>query len=289
MTIPRIVKIIGSIDDNLISNAVAYEGRKSQYIRYYKIAVAACLVIVLAIPTTIMLKNQGDIPDNQYKDFFEAIEEITWDDTDNMGEKYATAMFNDIAYTTTGKCLATDYVDELLKEIEVIGYDEKNVEHHIRAEVYSIKRISNECGIALKFVDTEGYYIYTNSSYQPQTLQGFVDDLDLNSTLKIYSFEHDNIYYEGCKTDGVLNLLNIEHATLVDITREELVNCKEVMALSVSIPEIGCVNQGIVLYEKGYLSTNILSTRKTYKVGEEEIKEVVNYVMKNCEKMKDIE
>lgn len=290
MSIPRIVNLLGNMDNDLISNAATYTGNyKIRYRKYYKIAAVACLVFMLVIPTMITLKKQGSITDNEYKDFYESIQEITWADTDNMGEKFVTVMFEGIEYTTTGKCLATDYVNEFLGEIDVTGYDEKDVEYCMRAKVFSIKKISDECGIVLKFPDVGGYYIYTNSSYQPEKMQEFIDDLNLYSTLRIYSFFHDNIYYKGCDADGILSLLNMEPATSINIEKEELLNCKEVMVLSVSIPEIGCVNQGIVLYEEGYISTNILSARKTYWVGEKKIEEVVNYVVKKCEQMKGTE
>ena len=60
MNVPRIISSLEYLDDDLLEEARATE-RKNSNVLYFRAAVAACLVLVLLIPTTHFYKNTASL------------------------------------------------------------------------------------------------------------------------------------------------------------------------------------------------------------------------------------
>ena len=58
---------------------------------------------------------------------------------------------------------------------------------------------------------------------------------------------------------------------------------KEILDICVSVPLLGYENISISIREEGYIITNILSTGKMFRVGEENTKAFVDYVLDECD------
>lgn len=293
MNKPRLVKAMEHIEDDLICDAIEYRPVAKKHFSWKTIAmVAACLALVLIIPAVHFLPDNTE-PGNVNPSLFgEKTEEISWEDTTNISERYHVLQFSDYNYDTTTMCLDKNYVGELLGNAELKGQDGSGIEHVMTGKIYEISGISIDGAVAVTLDTEDIYFIYVNSLYRPDTLGDLIEDLNLETTLSVGKVtygkhasngEYVKVSYEGLFTADLFEILFVNPETVELVDNDDNMTLDKIMSIGVSVPAVGCVNRGIVLYESGYISTNILNTKKTFFVGEESVGALVDYVLQNCQ------
>lgn len=214
-----------------------------------------------------------------------------WDDM-SVEEKYSEIQLNSSRYTSMISDINNSEIVNLLGETTANGYDIYNdKEHTINCSVYSIKSISSNAVVAVKFAGYEGYYSYSNNYYIPTTLGDLINDLNLHENLVF-----NKIYYSYWK-DGIVangNYIQMEY-TLDDTSviwdlllsdtslkndGDKFYGASE-MSISIDVKNVGHKNISLAVNESGYLQTNILNTGKTFFIGKDKVENFIDYVLTN--------
>ncbi len=222
-----------------------------------------------------------------------------WEEMAISQQFYEVEYKNNI-YSSRETKILEDELFENIGDAVLTGRDTYNETVYSKnANLYSIKNISEECAIALQFEDDNDYYVYVNDFYKPETLGQFMNDLNLKN---ITSFGTISYKYLDELQDGSSEIVNVE---FYDVNDDEIwqmlfndENLENVysdvdswkyrserfafeIGISVDIPLLGYENISVSLTDKGYLITNILSTGKGFYIGEDKVKEFLEYISDN--------
>ncbi len=215
-------------------------------------------------------------------------------------EQYTGLELYGNVYTTRCAAAADDSIKGLMESGMVLhGYDyTDDKEYSTAADVYAIEGISHACAVAVKFAQSEGYYIYINTGYSPETLGQLIDDLSLRDNMsfgRIYIEDYtdpDNIFteeYSEIDSSDIWDMLLDDPTapSLPDYDDREKYDgiidysYKTRLDISIDIPILGYENIAMWTDENGYLQTNILDTGKYFCIGEEKAENFKNYVREN--------
>ena len=208
-------------------------------------------------------------------------------------EMTVTEQFNSFEdYYCTGGIIPESKIGDSLGAVTLQGYDEYDPEavHEITAEFFTITGINEKCAKAARYEGDENYYSFVNTSYRPATLSEFADDLSLKENLTfgtVYQsgFEGDEyVSYEfyGITAEEVWDLLLSDNLACENIHSDNMMLINDV-SISTNLDILGYHNISIAVTEDGYLTTNILSTGKTFYIGTEKADAFIKYVRDNLE------
>ncbi len=207
-----------------------------------------------------------------------------------VSQQFAELCFRSAVYSSRVTELAPETVGELLWETEMRGQDSyTGKQYRISAEVYAIQGVSEACAVAVRFAQGDGYYVYVNPYYRPETLGQFIEDLNLTEHLffgsvwySYYDQRADRIVLVEFENvaDSVIWEMLLSNRTLETIGEPIPTGSCE-MSVSVSIPLLGYENIALTVNEEGSLSTNILDTGKYFFVGTELASRFMEYVIQN--------
>lgn len=150
-------------------------------------------------------------------------------------------------------------------------------------EIYSIKNISSNAAVAIKFKDDERYYFYHDKNYHSESLQGLIDDLALSSEGIDTTAYVRNKKYENLDTLQIWTMLTNKADISNDFqycSDNDIIVVPKV-SLSYTSPYISAISGSIGVSESGYISTNIGHTGSYYYIGEEKAREIIDYVTTN--------
>jgi len=127
---------------------------------------------------------------------------INWEER-TIPNQYIKILFNGNDYWTSNyfgvnnpytqiREIDISKIGEFIYQTEAIaGYDyfEYDTEITINCEIYSLKSISVNYAVAVKYDGYDGYFAFINQSYMPETLNDLINDLNLSKN----SFAHDTL------------------------------------------------------------------------------------------------
>lgn len=289
------------MDDNYINVKVNFENvkKKRGWIKWGALAVSLCIVIG-SVLGFIYYKAEHPWPTLKVPVVNESSEEIAeiphWEDME-IYQQYHEIELDGVSYTARSGEIPADRIGEYLGTVTARGWDEyadiagENPERFIQAEVYAITDISTNCALAIQYEGTDTWYASVDSSYRPETLGQFIDDLNMNEEVKfgyVYyeyptpSGEYSTIRFENVDSNIIWELLLSE--TEAENTYNDLqIEPKRILGISVDIPILGYKNISLSVREDGYIITNILDTGKMFYVGEKNTQAFVEYVLEECD------
>lgn len=217
-----------------------------------------------------------------------------WDEM-SITEQFHFVEYNDNNYDGGKAVIPDDMIGENLGTTVLTGQDTyTDAVYSKDANLYAINTISKECAIAVQFENTSEYYSYVNYLYRPDTLEQFIEDLNLKENVSF-----GTIYYNYFETDkdGKKQYVQVEFPNVSDDViwkilfsdtslkneHSDLERHNDIMGISVDIPLLGIENISISVNEEGYLETNILATGKCFYIGEDRVQEFVSYIIENYE------
>ncbi len=320
----KILEALTDIDDEFIEEAEPEKKTKSKttYIKW--IAVAACFVILtcIAIPlgktlteapvlgeeTTTQLNaeeneeektNEIIVEENEEEYSFEeegnteiviegpnqAIDENFWKNLD-INQQYNTVQCKSARYYNHNTPVAKSETGEKITTAQAQGTDPFDNKSYIKeVSVYKLKNFSDKIAVAVKFEESDKYFIYVNHFCEFETLGEIVDELKLHDNMKIsagYYREEDIalIKYENIDTSVVFKML------FDDTSLESLDEPKEILLsdflLEIEIsPFSPSVRHTVSVTRKGYLLVNVFHTQQIFFIGKEKTENFIDYVMKN--------
>ena len=264
-------------------------------------ALMAAAVVVLVIAASFVWTKLGPglNPTNTTLPTSMATTEATkvtpkWEELEVFEKYIGGAVINGIEYRSSVRELDENLIETKLGSLRLTGYDiYTDKTYEIGAAFYRIRDIDPECVVAVRYEGYDGYYGFSNStSYTFKTLADLINRLDLREHLKINNTFVRSVWQGDAQKD----LLRWEYYSLPDpgivwgrlLTRTDIVNEGEaardklgweVLSISIDYAPAGQSNIGIVLFDNGYLTTNILWSLQSFYIGEEEVSAFRDYVL----------
>lgn len=289
----QLFEAIGTAEDELLERSEIYIRKSHSKLWLSFGASAACLCFLFFGLKFFKPASQPDWPIKQIivEDNSDEIAYLPhWEDL-SISEQYNEFLFSDRKYSSKAAEISRKELTQSLGAVTLNGFDQySETLYTIEAQVYGIRGISEECALAVKFEETESYFVYVNSYYRPATLGNFIDDLNLKETIHFGS-----VWYETKNESGnavLIEFTNLPSSVVWDLllSEPELENIHQdsnvllsEMSVSVDIPLLGYSNISLSVTKEGYLTTNILDTGKSFYLGETKVNKFINYVLEHCE------
>lgn len=316
-----LLKAIGDIDDKYLIEEIDIEERKritsnkmvnimkNFKLKYALTPICVIVIAVIGIYNSDMFTSKPDINISKKDDWIikevkvdkNSIEESVatvpkWNEM-TISQQFIEVEYNNSKYTSRITKILSDNILEKVGDATLTGYDTySGTTYSKKAELYSIKDIADKCAIAVKFKEDNDYYVYVNSYYRPKTLGEFIEVLNLKDNISFgtiyYNYwdkdSEENINVEFYDVDNEiiwnklfsnLNLENIYSDN--DTGKYTSERFSQSISISVDIPLLGYKNISVSLTDKGYMLTNILDTGKGFYIGEDKVKEFLEYIKEN--------
>ncbi|MBQ2676532.1 MAG: hypothetical protein IJF54_03910 [Clostridia bacterium] len=318
----KLLQAMSDIDDKLILKAAPHKKAKVKWVKWVSVA-AALAIMAVGITALGYRPPETDTPSStttvpaltQAQSTQQTTESATqstsrnWPKKEVAVETNAAAMlipkwhqqtisqqfrsveYNQAKYSSQITELDSKMVQNKLSNATLKGYDiYTETNYTANATVYSIKGISEKCAVALQFEGRTDYYVYINSDYKPATLEQLINDLNLKQHISFgtvwYSYHDENKNYVSVEfvdlPDNKVWEMLLNDTSLENVYDQAQMYMRK-MSVSVNIPILGYKNIGLWVTEDGYLVTNILSTGKAFYIGEQKVKDFMDYVINNCE------
>ncbi len=310
-----LLRAIGDIDDRYLieeKNRVKTNNMvnimKNLKLKYVLAPICIVFIAVIGIYKSGIFTSKPDIAISKKDGWI--IKEVKTDKTTTSdtaivprwNEMSISQQFGEVEYTNNkySSRIAKISKNNILKNIgntTLTGYDTyTETTYSKKGDLYSIKGIAEKCAIAVKFEGDTDYYVYVNSYYRPKTLGEFIEVLNLKDNISFgtiyYNYwdkdSEENINVEFYDVDNAiiwnklfsnLNLENIYSDN--DIGKYTSERFSQSISISVDIPLLGYKNISVSLTDKGYMLTNILDTGKGFYIGEDKVKEFLEYIKEN--------
>ena len=310
-----LLRAIGDIDDRYLieeKNRVKTNNMvnimKNLKLKYVLAPICIVFIAVIGIYKSGIFTPKPDISISKKDGWI--IKEVKTDKTTTSdtaivprwNEMSISQQFGEVEYTNNkySSRIAKISKNNILKNIgntTLTGYDTyTETTYSKKGDLYSIKGIAEKCAIAVKFEGDTDYYVYVNSYYRPKTLGEFIEVLNLKDNISFgtiyYNYwdkdSEENINVEFYDVDNAiiwnklfsnLNLENIYSDN--DIGKYTSERFSQSISISVDIPLLGYKNISVSLTDKGYMLTNILDTGKGFYIGEDKVKEFLEYIKEN--------
>lgn len=219
-----------------------------------------------------------------------------WDEM-SISQQFTEVQYNNNVYSSRITKISKDNILQNIGNATLTGDDTyTKTTYSKKGDLYSIKGIAEKCAIAVKFEENTDYYVYVNSYYRPKTLGEFIEVLNLKENTSFgtiyYNYwdkdTEENINVEFYNVDNeiiwqkLFSNLNLENIYSDNNTgKYTSERFAESIEISVDIPLLGDKNTSVSLTDKGYLLTNILDTGKGFYIGEDKVKEFLQYIKEN--------
>lgn len=218
-----------------------------------------------------------------------------WEDREVFAKYVSGAVINGIEYQSSVHELDESLIETKLGSLRLTGYDiYTDKTYSIEAAFYQIRDIDPDCVVAVRYEGFDGYYGFFNANVTFKTLADLINRLDLAKHLKI----NDSFMYSVWHGDNPKDLLRLEYYRLPDpgivwdqlFARTDIVNEGEaardklgwdVLSISIDYAPAGQSKIGIVLFDNGYLTTNILWSLQSFYIGEEAVIAFRDFVLTN--------
>ena len=316
-----LLKAIGDIDEKYLieetdieeTNRIASNNKvnimKNLKLKYILAPICIVFIAVIGLYKSGIFTSKPDIIISKKDDWI--IKEVQVDKKDTptdtavipkWNEMSISQQFNEVEYNNSKYSSRITKIsnNNILKNIgnaTLTGYDTyTETTYNKKAELYSIKDIEEKCAIAIKFEGDTDYYVYVNSYYRPTTLGEFTKDLNLEEIISFgtiyYNYwdedlqEDINVEFYGVDNkiiwQKLFNNKNLENIySDNDTEKYTSERFSQSIGISVDIPLLGYKNISVSLTDKGYLLTNILDTGKGFYIGEDKVKEFLDYIKDN--------
>ncbi len=313
----NISELVSSIDEKYINEAVNTEKQKKNVLKYIipAVSVSAAVMVAAFAGTMHFFNSPGDVSESAGGNeeiiteknfgeegivpgpeiatepalFPEMMISPQWIDK-TTPEKYPEISDGKNIYYTQNTKISADNTENELFSGEMTGYDIYEDKTYItKGTAHSIKNIAPECAVAVKIDGEDGYYVYINTEYVPETLGDMIVDLNLRETLsfgKAYSDRYENSpyrtyisrTYEDFDDSIVWNMI-LADTDIKNVSYDRY--SEKIIHLSVDIPLLGYKNISMGVTKDGYIITNILNTQKCFFIGTEKAEAFGKYIEEN--------
>ena len=291
MKAPRIVNVIGHIDDDLITAAECRK-KTSRNTRLKWSSIAACFALLVIIGATFLtaLFNGNVTPtDSRYKSYAITYENsaIVWSwEYKAIYEKYTSLTLDGIEYGSRGRVVSEEFVGESVGRHTVIGYDNITSEYHTSIfEVYQLKYADKSQYVAVRMDGS--CYIFKNNKYEPPNTLGELFILvDLPKSIELSRFSEngnspDSKHFTLNSDDYMWDILaSCEEAKFVEDDWWTAYD-REYLSFTVTSEPLGVYKSAMYVTADGYLWTNAFDYGYLFYIGEDASGKIIKYAKEN--------
>jgi hypothetical protein len=278
--------------------------RSPVYRKAWQMAAAAAMLLVVVAAVMVYQRKPPLPPDpliptqsGQTQTRVNATENRwipAWDEK-TIAEKFPSVAWNSTDYnTSSNEAIPAGKIGSLLGEYTTTGYDYRKGKqgtapsYQADCEIYAIRSIANACAVAVKFAGTDDYFPYINAYYRPNTLGDFINDLNLRENLRFGSIDY--FHFEGDEyvmmqyslpDPSVIWTMLLADTGLKNVADTGVSPGAALMTCGIDVNVIGLRNIALSVTENGYLTTNILSTEKSFFIGKDAANRFVAYVLEH--------
>ncbi len=218
-----------------------------------------------------------------------------WEELEVFEKYTGGAVINGIEYQSSIHELDENLIETKLGDFKLSGQDPyTDKTYEINAAFFRLIDIDPDAVVAVRYEGFNGYYGFFNSTYSFATLGDLINSLNLPKHLQINNIFQHSVWHGDVNKE----LLRYEYYKLPDpaviwkqlLAQTDIVNEGEatraklgweVMSISIDYPPAGQKNIGIVLFDNGYLTTNILWSLQSFYIGEDAVLAFKDYVLAN--------
>lgn len=293
-------KVLDEISDDKIQNAVSYSKKKRIFPFKLAAAVAASLVIVAAGTFAVLNTNLFGKEDTTNPPAVCATSANSYTEYDEVGwkkipenERYENITLKD------GKIYSSMYTEKsggekgefVFLEIAEAEGENGNVTDKKTVEVYSVKNFSPDLVVAVKFKDSDEYFLYLNEFYKPDSLGNFLSDSDFENAAicNNVSFVYEkNCFYEFSSKDE-RKIADDVFSVFLDLLKnnkeknpELLIESSAEKTFNIFFHIGGCDDFWITVYSDGYIEfkSDYSTERLIFKFTENDIKPLFEIIEK---------
>ncbi len=215
-----------------------------------------------------------------------------WDEM-SLPERFSEFERNGSSYFVYSNVLDDESrIDEKLGDVTITGYDiYTDEEYSINAEIYSISKLSQNYMTAIRYEGYDDYYPCENSDYHPADLQQLISDTNLREEMTFseiyYSYFDDEMNYYD--VDYFVDNSDVFWTELFDKAGDpQAINAEDIPMELYSDYDFNCESElirgCIGISSNGYIITNISSTGSAFYIGEDKVKDFIDYIDENFNK-----
>ena len=241
-------------------------------------------------------------------------ESIPWDNR-SINQKYPSFIYNNVTYSKSyienNVPIDNQYVDEKVADVSVSGYDSNtDSSHQSQAEIYSIKNIAHDVGLAIKFVDQDSYYAYLNQNCYFANIGELLDKVSFASEVELptarytYRDSEENAHttiYENINKDSILSLVFDDRTIANQVAAPQPLRSSSSSSLhhepgdpslttntyvhvrvTIRIPSLSINNGYFVVYSNGVMDLAFTSRVQTFAMGETRKNALLTYLNNNA-------
>ena len=215
---------------------------------------------------------------------------VTPTDIPDYSEHYRSfkADNSEILYTRVSGTVSESAVYELIGTQE-LSEQAENGEISCNAELFSLKGISPQAFISVRYENTADFVLYQNQDYKPDTLGDFIGDYGIETYGVFDSAEYSDFTdgyqlrtYQGFESEKIIDFLlessDAECYSYSDLPPEQIIpEINIICDMNSVIP----LKSGFGVSEKGYLTTNLTGGGIVFDIGKEKVVNIINYITEN--------
>ncbi len=294
-------KVLDEISDDKIQKAVAYSKNKRSFHFKLAAAIAASLVIVAAGTFAVLKTNhvgKNDVTNppaicETSRSLYTEYDESEWKKIPG-NERY------DIVTLKNENMYSSMYIEkEDIKKGDLVFLDTAEAEGENgnttktqTVEVYSVKNFSPDLVVAVKFKNSDKYFLYLNEFYKSDTLGTFLSDSDFENAAicNNVSFVYEkNCFYEFSSKDE-RKIADDVFSVFLDLLKnnkekksELLIENSAEKTFNIFFHIGGCDDFWITVYSDGYIEfkSDYSTERLIFKFTENDIKPLFEIIEKN--------
>lgn len=300
MTKEDLFKAIDEVDLKLLDSAIRYKPHKK--INLASIGTVAAVLLVVFGAALVANGNinallnftrttTGQQVSNETETTMSVVyAEPSWNEKNITGKfpsvVYAGKEYSTLSYSEDKK--TTKKIGDILSEEVAYGIRQStNKEESIKISIYSLKNISPEFMIAVKFEGHEGFYPYANGSFKVSSFGEFLSSTDFANIVSFgdFTFGAGELVHKG----EVLG----DKATLLNFFKDDMPYCEDdtdfaeaLIEIRVDAPEFGISNRCFAVYTNGSVQTNLFNhVPYTFKMSDDDFEQFKNYISSLKEKI----
>lgn len=211
-------------------------------------------------------------------------------DTPDYSEHYRSfkAENSEILYTRVSGTVSESAVYELIGT-QKLSEQAENGEISCNAELFSLKGISPQAFISVRYEGSEDFALYQNQDYMPDTLGDFIDNLGIETYGVFDSAEYSDFtdgyqlrIYQGFDSTQIVDfLLECADSKCYDYSDLSLEQINAKINIIYDMNDVIPLKSGFGISKKGFLITNITGKGLAFDLGEEKAVNIINYITEN--------
>lgn len=160
----------------------------------------------------------------------------------------------------------------IVTDMPIEGLAPDGTTHTVLVDIYSLRGLSEELALGVKFKDDDRIYTYVCNSYIPGTLGEFLEAIDYDNTVS-----YGGIYLPtGTFPINSENAADIKNYLFSDKSISNVMNADgeatgECIVTSIHCHELGMNGNHLYIHESGHITTNLIGYEYSFFVGKDAV------------------